>query len=268
MLLKQLGCFWLGARLKRKLSQLTSPCIPQGRHTAALITYSVCFHRHLKEHTLQNRYIDHQVFNHIHLDQISGANFSLRGWWGAWTGCPESYGWPVPGGAQGQAGWGPVQPELVAGSQPMALGWNSMIFEAPSNPSHSMILWSFIPAVHNHWSHVRGSGCRWSPNKGQHRKGILWHTHVRPLSVVILNNCSLVLAPFWVSFLTLHANCKQREEKDQEREAKNPSILLQFLHSVLLACSDENVSDYDKRNLLQLCFVFGGDTAQGKDIQE
>lgn len=76
-----------------------------------------------------------------------------------------------------------------------------------------------IPAVHNYWSHVWGSGCRGSPNKGQHRQSILWHTHVRPLSVVILNNRSLILAPFWVSFLTLHAKQEQRKKKDQERGA-------------------------------------------------
>ena len=32
--------------------------------------------------------------------------------------CPESCGCPIPGGAQGQVGWGPGQPELVQDSQP------------------------------------------------------------------------------------------------------------------------------------------------------
>ena len=55
-----------------------------------------------------------------------GRNSLLRGRWGTGTGCPESCGCPIPGGAQGQVGWGPGQPELVGGSQPMAgvgTGW-------------------------------------------------------------------------------------------------------------------------------------------------
>jgi len=43
-----------------------------------------------------------------------------------WQCCPESCGCPIPGGAQGQAGWGSGQPELVGVSQPMAgvgTGW-------------------------------------------------------------------------------------------------------------------------------------------------
>jgi len=43
-----------------------------------------------------------------------------------WHCCPEGCGCPIPGGAQGQVGWGPGQPELVGGSQPMAgvgAGW-------------------------------------------------------------------------------------------------------------------------------------------------
>jgi len=52
----------------------------------------------------------------------------------------RSCGCPIPGGAQGQAGWGPGQPEPVGGKQPMAEGWKWMIFKAPSNPNHSMIL--------------------------------------------------------------------------------------------------------------------------------
>ena len=36
------------------------------------------------------------------------------------TGCPESCGCPIPGGAQGQVGWDPGQPDLLGGTQPMA----------------------------------------------------------------------------------------------------------------------------------------------------
>ena len=33
-----------------------------------------------------------------------------------WHSCPEKLWCPIPGGAQGQVGWGPGQPELVGGS--------------------------------------------------------------------------------------------------------------------------------------------------------
>ena len=46
---------------------------------------------------------------------------------------------PIPGGAQGQIGWGPVQPDLVGSSQPMAGDWSSVIFKVPSDPNHSVI---------------------------------------------------------------------------------------------------------------------------------
>jgi len=49
-------------------------------------------------------------------------------------GAQRIYGCPVPGGDQGHVGWGP--------GPPMA-GDCSMIFMIPSNPSNSMILWSW-----------------------------------------------------------------------------------------------------------------------------
>jgi len=58
-------------------------------------------------------------------------------------------GCPIPGGVQGQVGWGPGQPGLVlsvAVGGP-ACGWGVvflMIFEVPSNPMHSEILYLFI----------------------------------------------------------------------------------------------------------------------------
>ena len=51
-----------------------------------------------------------------------------------------------PEGMEGQIGWGPGQPELVSGmllsatTLLMAVGWNYMIFKAPSNLNHSVIL--------------------------------------------------------------------------------------------------------------------------------
>ena len=54
-------------------------------------------------------------------------------------------GCPIPGGVQGQVGWGPGQPGLVldmeVGSPACNReGWSSMIPEVPSNLGHSVIL--------------------------------------------------------------------------------------------------------------------------------
>ena len=50
---------------------------------------------------------------------------------------------PVPGGVQGQVGWGPGQPGLVngeVGGPARQGGWRFMILEVPSTPGHSVIL--------------------------------------------------------------------------------------------------------------------------------
>lgn len=45
-------------------------------------------------------------------------------WWGPGTAAQVNVGAPsIPQGAQGR-GWGPEQPELLGGTQPMAGGWN------------------------------------------------------------------------------------------------------------------------------------------------
>jgi len=52
-------------------------------------------------------------------------------------------GCPIPGGVQGQVGWGPGQSSLVngeAGGPACGGGWSFMILEVPSNPGHSVIL--------------------------------------------------------------------------------------------------------------------------------
>ena len=49
-------------------------------------------------------------------DQMLGGNCLLRVWWGAGTAAQRSCGCPIPGGTEGQVGWGPGQPELVGGS--------------------------------------------------------------------------------------------------------------------------------------------------------
>jgi len=48
----------------------------------------------------------------------------------------ESY--PMSGGAQGQAGWGPARPELVGWQPAHGRGWVG--FKVPSNPGHSIAL--------------------------------------------------------------------------------------------------------------------------------
>ena len=54
-------------------------------------------------------------------------------------------GCPVPGGVQGQVGWGPGQPGLVlnvevGGPACGRGGWSLMILEVNSNLGHSVIL--------------------------------------------------------------------------------------------------------------------------------
>ena len=54
-----------------------------------------------------------------------GENSSLGGQRGAGTAARKLW-CPIPGGTEGQAGWGPGQPELVGGALPMAefgTGW-------------------------------------------------------------------------------------------------------------------------------------------------
>ena len=47
-------------------------------------------------------------------------------------------GHPDSEGIQGQAGWGPGQPDLAGDSCPWQGAWNYVIFMIPSNLSHSM----------------------------------------------------------------------------------------------------------------------------------
>ena len=62
--------------------------------------------------------------------------------WAAQRGC----GCPVPGGVQGQVGWGPGQPGLVLNVVLPVVGggWCFIILEVPSNPGHSVICLGFF----------------------------------------------------------------------------------------------------------------------------
>ena len=49
-----------------------------------------------------------------------------------WHSCPVSCGCPIPGGAPGQAAWGPGQLIWWGAALPMARGWNWVIFQSKS----------------------------------------------------------------------------------------------------------------------------------------
>ena len=53
---------------------------------------------------------------------VSYINFHSEGGDALEQVAQEGYGCPIPGGIQGQVGWGPGQPDLVGGNQPVAGG--------------------------------------------------------------------------------------------------------------------------------------------------
>ena len=60
-----------------------------------------------------------------------------------WHSCPEKLWCPIPGGTQGQFGWGPGQLSWWGTVLPIAENWNWMIFKVPSNASPCFV--SFPP---------------------------------------------------------------------------------------------------------------------------
>ena len=76
-----------------------------------------------------------KLFTLYNGDETSGSGFKLKEGkfrldvgkkFFTGTAAQRSCGCPIPGCAQGQVGWGPGQPELVVGNQPMAgigAGW-------------------------------------------------------------------------------------------------------------------------------------------------
>jgi len=77
---------------------------------------------------------------------MSAGSFSLGEWWGVGTGCPERLWMPCPckclrpGRMEPWANWSST---WSSGRHPCLLqgGWNLMILEVPSNPSHPIIVW-------------------------------------------------------------------------------------------------------------------------------
>lgn len=49
-----------------------------------------------------------------------------------------------------------------------------------------------VPAVHQDRAHVCSTSCRRAVDEGEDRKGVLRYSHVRPLSVVILDHNALI----------------------------------------------------------------------------
>lgn len=51
---------------------------------------------------------------------------------------------------------------------------------------------SAVPAVHQNGAHVCGASRRRAVDEGEDGEGVLWYSHVRPLSVVILDHDALI----------------------------------------------------------------------------
>lgn len=57
--------------------------------------------------------------------------------------------------------------------------------------------------MHQDGAHVRRAGRRRAVDEGEDGEGVLGHSHVRPLGVVILDHRALVQLPFGVALLAL-----------------------------------------------------------------
>lgn len=93
------------------------------------------------------------VWSHCFMSRGSGIIL------GTGPGCPESCEYPIPGGAQGQAGLSPRQPELVSSNPIHGRGsWNQIILKVSSNLSYSVIptqpLWVSAISSQNQTSEV------------------------------------------------------------------------------------------------------------------
>lgn len=73
----------------------------------------------------------------------------------------------------------------------------------------SLMPGAVVPAVHQDWPHVSGARGGGAVDEGEHGEGVLGDAHVRPLSVVILDNNALVQLPFRVPLLTLEQETRQ-----------------------------------------------------------
>lgn len=78
-----------------------------------------------------------------------------------------------------------------------------------------------VPAVHQDWTHVSGACGGGAVDEGEHGEGVLGYSHVRPLSVVILDNDALVQLPFRVPLLTLEQETRQLRTLQFHSQYKN-----------------------------------------------
>lgn len=69
----------------------------------------------------------------------AGSSFH---WWGTGTGCLKNWGIPIPGSIQKYVIWGSKQPGPLKDVPDLGRG-RLELDKAPSNPHHSIILWSF-----------------------------------------------------------------------------------------------------------------------------
>lgn len=103
---------------------------------------------------------------------------------------------------------GPVCTAPARGPHPHSAHWPYL--QCTSIGPHPQLHLSMLalPAVHQHGAHVWYPRRWWSPHKGQDWEGVLRDSHVRPLCVVVLNHCPLVLTTLGVPLLALKESIK------------------------------------------------------------
>ena len=77
-------------------------------------------------------------------DLILGRNSLLWRWWDTGTGCPVRLWMPLAWKLS-RPGWMELWATWAMGGVPAHKGWDWVILRVPSNPKHSMILWSVLP---------------------------------------------------------------------------------------------------------------------------
>ena len=94
-----------------------------------------------------------------------------------WHNCPEKLWCLIPGGAQGQAGWGPGQPELVRGSPAHGRGWGGGALKFLPTQTKCSCMASCACDVHGSFCGFEGSVHCWVELR-------LCHPSVRKLQVL------------------------------------------------------------------------------------
>ena len=92
-----------------------------------------------------------------------------------WHSCPEKLWCPIPGGTQGQVGWGPGQPELVGGSPAHNRGWGGWAFR-PSPTQTLLDLWFVLPFSKKKKKFIHASMFSCSPTGAPLRNRLCWQS--------------------------------------------------------------------------------------------